>query len=274
MKQINFKMIIFFIFFLVLILFLNNSKEHFNQNNIHPLNKYFDSVNIVTIPKRKQNMINLMKKLKVDVNIIDATLVKNIDYNKLIKKNFVDISYFNDKNKGRIACHYSQIKLIKKFLNSSDKTIFIFEDDLDYNLPKDYKNIISDSMENIPNDWDIVFFGRCWDNCNKMKNIKNNLYQVFSPKCRHAYGLTRKGAEKILKYTVPMVNNGDNMYAENINNGNIIAYAIHPNIFSQNRVELGSNLGNNIKFLKKIKLKMNKLINKYSPEDIYPPICN
>ena len=35
-----------------------------------------------------------------------------------------------------------------------------------------------------------------------------------------------------------MIDNGDLMYAKNIKNGNIIAYAIHPSIFSQNRENL------------------------------------
>ena len=45
--------------------------------------------------------------------------------------------------------------------------------------------MIDDSMNNIPDDWDIVF-GRCHDNCNKKIQIKNNLYKVNNPKCRHA----------------------------------------------------------------------------------------
>jgi GR25 family glycosyltransferase involved in LPS biosynthesis len=271
-------LIIIFIIFIVIILFLNNCIENFSNDNIHPMNKYFDSVNVITVPKRKKYMIELMNKLKINVKIIDATLIKNINYNELIKNNFVTKSYYKNKNKGRIACHYSQIKLIKEFLNSNDETIFIFEDDIDKNLPDNYKEIISKSMDDIPNDWDIVFFGRCYDNCNKMKKINKNLYKVYSPKCRHAYGLTRKGAEKILKYSVPMINNGDIMYAENINNGNIIAYAANPSIFSQNRYELGSTIGNDIKLYERFINTLKKIIKIIIPtnNDIkyYPPLCS
>lgn len=250
--------IIILIILLVLLILLNNKKEHFSsipKKNV--MNKYFNSVNVITIPKRKEYMTNLMKNLNIKANMVDASLVKNIDYNELLINNFISTSYYSAKNKGRIACHYSQIKLIKKFLKSNDKTIFIFEDDIDKDIVSNYQEIIKDSMDNIPNDWDIIFFGRCWDNCSKDIKIHNNLYKVNNPKCRHAYGLSREGAKKILKYTIPMVNNGDMMYAKNIKNGNINAYAISPSIFYQNREEFGSNLGNiNSKFARMVYNKL------------------
>ena len=215
--------------------------------------------------------------MKFDANIIDATLVKNINYNELLNNNFITPDYYSEKNKGRIACHLSQIKLIKEFVKSNDKNIFIFEDDVARYKYENYKSMIDDSMNNIPDDWDIVFFGRCHDNCNKKIQIKNNLYKVNNPKCRHAYGLSKKGAKKILQYTVPMIDNGDLMYAKNIKNGNIIAYAIHPSIFSQNRENLGSNIGNGLKnrYLKILEYYMYKLRDKFilNQHNEYPPTC-
>lgn len=252
MNHFNWKIIILIILFILLIL-LNNNKEHFSsipQKNV--MNKYFNSVNVITVPKRKKHMTDLMKNLNIKANIVDASLVKDINYNELLMNNFISPSYYSTKNKGRIACHYSQIKLIKKFLKSNDETIFIFEDDIDEDIVSNYQEIIKDSMDNIPNDWDIVFFGRCWDTCFKNIKIHNNLYKVSNPKCRHAYGLSRKGAKKILKYTVPMVNNGDLMYAKNIRNGNINAYGISPSIFYQNRNNFVTNLGNYDKLYDKI----------------------
>ena len=66
-----------------------------------------------------------MEYFEIDANIIDATLVKNINYNELLNNNFITPDYYSEKNKGRIACHLSQIKLIKEFVKSNDK-IFLF----------------------------------------------------------------------------------------------------------------------------------------------------
>jgi hypothetical protein len=130
------------------------------------------------------------------------------------------------------------------------------------------------NMQKIDKDWDIIFFGMCWEICNKVKKIdKKNLYKLYSPKCRHAYGLSRKGAEKILKYTVPMVNNGDIMYAENIKQNKMQAYGIYKPIFYQNRNEYGSNLGNNIGIARKILIRINKNLFK-KKKIIYPPVCS
>ena len=265
MNNKNYKFIIILIVFLVFILFLNNKKENFSNETIHPMNKYFDSVNLISIPERKERMTKLMNKLGIKANIVDATLVKDIDYEKLYKDNFYTREYYSKKNnRGRIACHLSQIKLLKKFIKSKDKTMFIFEDDLSENIDENYKEIINKSMKYIPDDWDIVFFGRCFDYCDESLKIYKNLYKTHSPKCRHAYGVTQKGARKILKYSLPMISNGDEMYAKHIKNGNIIAYGITPSIFSQNRDEYGSTLGNAVP-------KKSVKNNIFSKE--FPPTC-
>ena len=41
------------IIFLIIILYLNNIKESFS-NDKHPINKHFDSVNVITVPSRKR----------------------------------------------------------------------------------------------------------------------------------------------------------------------------------------------------------------------------
>ena len=157
MNNKNYKFIIILIVFLVFILFLNNKKENFSNETIHPMNKYFDSVNLISIPERKERMTKLMNKLGIKANIVDATLVKDIDYEKLYKDNFYTREYYSKKNnRGRIACHLSQIKLLKKFIKSKDKTMFIFEDDLSENIDENYKEIINKSMK-YTDDWDIVF---------------------------------------------------------------------------------------------------------------------
>lgn len=269
----KYKCIFIIIIFLSLILYLNNIKETFSDK-IHPINKYFTSVSVITVPDRKKCIINTMNYFDIDANIFDATLKKNINYNELLSNNFITPEFYSQENLGRIACHLSQIKLIKEFFKSAkdDDTLFIFEDDIQQEKIKNYKNMIEDSMKNIPSNWDIVFFGRCFDDCNKMKQISKHLYKVNNPKCRHAYGLSKKGAKKILQYTVPMTDNGDLMYAKNIKNGNINAYAIHPSIFSQNRVKLGSNIGNDMKLENKL-LQYFGYLTKNKSYKQYPPTC-
>ena len=185
-----------------------------------------------------------MKSLNINANIVDASLKEYIDYDELIRNNFVSREFTIPKNTGRIACHYSHIKVIQDFLKSNNKTLFIFEDDIDNNIVSNYESIIKDSMNNIPDNWDLVYFGKCIDRCKKTENIHNNLYKLKFTLCGHAYGMTRNSDKKILKYTIPLDAAGDTMIANNISNGNIIAYGTHPSIFKQNRSVFGTTLGN------------------------------
>ena len=91
----------------------------------------------------------------------------------------------------------------------------------------------------------IIYFGRCWDKCHKQNYISDNLVRTYFPQCRHSYGVTRKGAEIIIKKSIPLIDKGgDQNIAILIENGELEAYAVTPNLFFQNRDVLGSNLNN------------------------------
>ena len=188
-----------------------------------------------------------MNNLKIQAKFISAFNKNNIDRNHLINTNFISNDY--NQNNGRIACHYSHIMVLKYFLKSNKKNCIIFEDDIkkiDFDTFKSkHQNILIESLNKLPKDYDILYFGRCWDDCKKQNYLTNNLVKVNSPKCRHSYAVSRKGAQKIIKYSLPMRRYaGDTIIARLITKGLISAYSITPPIFFQNRSQLGSNLNN------------------------------
>ena len=149
---------------------------------------------------------------------------------------------------GKIACHYSHIAVLKKFYNSNYKNCFIFEDDLkELDLDeKEYNKRIKNVMTNIPSTYDLIYFGRCWDKCHKQIYLSEYLVRSFFPQCRHAYGVTKKGAKTIIEKSLPMSKGGgDKIIANLIYNNVLEAYSVTPPIFNQNRETLGSNLSNN-----------------------------
>ena len=106
-------------------------------------------------------------------------------------------------------------------------------------------NQIKEIMDSVPDDWDMINLGRCWDNCEMSKKINPILVKLYSPKCRHAYIINRRGAKKMLKYCLPMGGfPGDNLISFFIKNGLITAYGSNRFLFSQNRAVMGSNLNN------------------------------
>ena len=62
------------------------------------LNTIVDKIYIICIPERKDNVKNIMNKLGIQYEIIDAVLKNKIDTQKLINNGF------NKKNKARKYC--------------------------------------------------------------------------------------------------------------------------------------------------------------------------
>ena len=94
-------------------------------------------------------------------------------------------------------------------------------------------------FSSIPSDYDIIYLGRCWDNCRKSIIVNGLVLKCYAPQCRHAYGVSRKGAEKIIKFSQPLEKAGDLTISTYVSKGQIIAYA-PKNPFFQNREQLGS----------------------------------
>lgn len=232
------------IFFIVgyKLYYYNNLNERF-IDNYNLLNKYFDQINVITLQKRKKYITNVMNNFKIKCNYFPAILKNNINREQLIQSGF--ISSKSKLNNGQVACQLSHITVLKNFLQSNDKNCFIFEDDLKYpNLNVNYNKIIYEVMNNLPDDYDIIYFGRCWDKCSKNISLNSYLVKCNIPQCRHSYGVTRKGAKKIINYTRNLIKPGDYTISRLIKRGIIIAYGSKPSIFIQNREQLGSNLGN------------------------------
>lgn len=234
--------IIFIICFLLIT--KRNYTENFLQkkNNLH---KYFDSIYVITLPKRKEYIKNVMNSLSIKPIYFKAIDKDKLNFTELSNKNIIKKNY---RVRGAIACQQSHLSVLKKFLKSSSKTCLILEDDLkksDLNLDE-FNSSVDNLMKDLPKTFDILYLGRCFDNCKIQKKISNNLVQNFHPKCTHAYGVTRKAAEIIIKnleYNMSMPIDWN--YATLIKEKKMKSYASYPAIFHQNRKELGSTIGSN-----------------------------
>lgn len=210
------------------------------------IEKYFDKVVVITLPERENNVKTVMKNLKIRPKIFEAIKKDKLNVEEL-KKNGV-ITKDCKLNKGRIACHLSHLSVIREFLNdpNSDR-ILIFEDDLLDNNGDDLLTVqdtIKNVMNNIPSDWDLIYFGKCWDLCSS--NIKINDYVNKSyPLCRHGYAVSKMGAIKLLEYCLPIINKNGDLHIRDLSiEGKLNIYTPNTNIFYQNRKKFGTNLGN------------------------------
>jgi len=227
------------------LVYLNLTKDKEKEEWVYD---YMDNavVYAIVIPKRKEYIDDVMKKIGIDYIPFNAVLKDAIDRDELISEGIIkkESKINKQENHGRIACHLSHIGVLKEFLKSDKDVCFVFEDDIALpNNVEDIKQKVINIIKNIPADWQMFNFGKCWDRCNNMEYI--NQYVIKSiPVCRHAYAVTRIGAQILINNTLPMVDNGDSMYRKLIEENKIIAYTTDVELFTQNRGEMGSELGN------------------------------
>lgn len=235
-------LVIILVLILLFVLILSRRKsESFNTN----VNSSLKLSYVITLPDRKNYIQKIMPGFGLNPIILPATLKSNLNKENLIKSKF--LSPESKLNIGQIACHYSHIKTLKTFLQTSEPWALIFEDDIEAAKENsNYYNLqITNILRNVSSNFDLIYLGRCYDRCEYDETITPGLVRCFWPLCRHSYIVSRKGAQYIINNTLPLKIQGDNTIANLIFKKKMLAYAAKPALFYQNRKELGSNLNNN-----------------------------
>lgn len=202
----------------------------------------FPAVEVVAMPNRKEYVNNLLKAQKINHNIFNAIIGKNLNDKILKDQGFYTLEALSDLTAGEKGCGMSHITLLLKYQNGKMPYLLVFEDDLSVsNWIEDGKWIgdhileavsISNKVE--PN-WDILYLGRCEDKCKKTGFYSNTqkIVRLSSPLCTHAYIVKTKSIPKILHYILPMNDPIDHALKELIIAEKIIAVGCNPALFTQ-----------------------------------------
>lgn len=209
------------------------------------INDHVDCVYIIALPQRRAYVDSFLKTHSIQATIVNALTVDTVDINWL--HNIAD--YATTVSLPRVMCHASHIATLETFLQSRHQTCLIFEDDVVVTTTRlsRFNWEFSSIMSTLPSSFDILYLGYCWDHCNKRTPIANSslLVKPFVPKCRHAYIVSRKGAETIIRHSTPLHSlPGDIIIGLMVKNNILDGYAVRYPLFTQNRKELGTTLGN------------------------------
>lgn len=242
----NINLFVFLILLYCLYVYTQSSREQFTitTSNKDWLEQIFDYRQIITIPVRLQYVHNFCKTFEIKPTIFNAILKSDIEYDNVHRLSL-----------GEIACTLSQEKVLNNFLETNHTNMIMFEDDnISFNSKLyeesglklgDIKEYIKNAVESLPSNWDILYLGRCWDNCSKNKRINKYLFKTYRTLCHHAIAFSRNGAKQVLKSIIHPINVPvDHLVAQLVMNGTIDAYATVIPIFYQNRDELSSTIGN------------------------------
>lgn len=191
------------------------------------------------------NILYELKKYNLNSMWSKGLKYDNFDNNYI--KTQTSPFYYKYGPKNSIAIAMSHIKTWRKFLLSDKDICVIFEDDAV--LIKDFDKELEIALQNVPNDFDILYLG-CFG-CNSdlncltvpfsfiydLKNTKIINDYVIKPKIAfalHGYVLSKKGAEKLIRYISKNISNHiDVMIFKLYNEGKIRLYSLKNRIVFQ-----------------------------------------
>jgi GR25 family glycosyltransferase involved in LPS biosynthesis len=243
--------IILFIFIIFIIFYLKNYSyfEYFSNDPIN-INHFIESIYIITIPNRLNYVTDFSKSFNLNSTI----------FNALLKSQFNNYNNIYNLKIGEIACASSHIRVLEIFIKSKNNNILIFEDDVMHYTNNNYKFVLDkikeieeydiieyiyNAYKSLPKDWDLLYLGRCWDDCQNHKKINKYLIKTNRALCNHAIIYSRKGAKIILdNISHPLQMPIDHIIANLSLSNNLNCYGTIIPIFYQNRNELSSSVGN------------------------------
>lgn len=148
--------------------------------------------------------------------------------------------------RGEICCLLSHISLwVDAHENQYDR-VAIFEDDArvltaNPSIKEPIEELYAYLQANNIEEPDILYLGKCCDYCKKLKRVYGNVYYSVRPICAHAYILSKKGIEKLLKLG-PYVRPLDMKVADAIAQGDLRVMVFQPSLFFQDVIDTESNL--------------------------------
>ena len=172
----------------------------------------FDAVFVLNLEKRNDRMerVNdVLHYLQIQFerfNAIDSEVVTGL-HNNLIGKNVTSTM----TRPGYLACLLSHLSIYKTALDRGFKRVLILEDDI--LIHKNAKENIKTFMQQVPNNWDMIYFGylplsedlQYWSylnfepvNVNPIKN-ESNVFRAKGLWCTHAYAITSKFMRDIIE---------------------------------------------------------------------------
>ncbi|MBI2731652.1 MAG: glycosyltransferase family 25 protein [Sphingobacteriales bacterium] len=233
------------------------------------LEDYFDGIYVITLERAVDRQQQVAKRL----NGLNFTFFYGVDKQQLSLPQLISDNIYNEEEAkrlnrygkgmvlGHVACALSHRKLYEHILEKGHKRVLIFEDDA---VPY-YDSLINIShpLEELPHDWEMVYFGYAKNEeaTPKLKRkqnfymalshlkllkwsplmVKNLLPKLFSPHLRragfhdllHAYGVTDTACKKLIAAQTPVVFNSDPLVSHLIMNGILNAFITTEQFFTQ-----------------------------------------
>jgi glycosyl transferase family 25 len=189
------------------------------------ISEYFDKIYCVNLDRRKERWNESSSEFQ-KWNIKGVERVSAIDGNNLIMSD-----YNTSMNPGELGLVLTNINIIKDAIEKNYNSILILEDDVVFN---DEINNISNYMELLPNDWNMLYFGGNHNTHMGLKPphiINEKVCKLHNTYTTHCIGIKNDLFEILLKVLPKLGNPLDVEYAKLQKIFNI--YSFYPAIAKQ-----------------------------------------
>lgn len=188
------------------------------------LNKYFKNIYCINLEHRKDRWDKVSEEFK-KFGIENVNKFNAVDGNKL---DYSLMTYNPLLLKGEIGVLFSHIKLIKMAKEQNLENILILEDDVCFT---NELNRLDFYMEQVPENWDLLYLGANHMMSDRLIQIKPNIVKL-----NHSFGLQCVAVkntiyDRILELSLKLGKQVDVYYTDIQKESNV--YCLHPNIALQ-----------------------------------------
>jgi GR25 family glycosyltransferase involved in LPS biosynthesis len=198
------------------------------------------------LTERKEYALSELSKHNISAKWITKFDKEYIDYDNLTQlyPKILDIMPQFDRkmSKPEISLCLKHIEAFRDAIDNNYQNIVVFEDDII--LVENFNDKLQSYMNQLPNDYDILWIGTCCD-LHSTSQDGINIYTAYSSRCTHAYLISNSGCRKMisaLKYLNSPIDWYFNFVIKNLNLKN---YWAEPDLSRQElKFESAINAGN------------------------------
>ena len=202
------------------------------------MNNYIDNVYLINMDKDTERLKEVTKICdKVGIKFQRFSGVKASDLSQNILDKYIPEEIQKYGTNGMIGCGLSHLFIWQDAVKNNYKNILVLEDDVHFT--DTFNEYIINALEEIPNDYDILYLGyKDLYSCEAPKDSSfNYIYKPYFPLLTHAMIISNKGLKKLLNLITKIDNHIDWSIANK--KKDLIIYASKKKIINQIRSLLG-----------------------------------
>lgn len=175
----------------------------------YPFDQCFDkivAVNLADAQKKREILTKHVQEIGVQkldlLNAVNGYQISDDAPIQIKNKTFTFKDLYSRMNgtvkqkKARVGCYLSHLSALKKARDENLESVLIIEDDAIFPQSDRGRESFKQSMEELPNNWDILFLGVEHDR--KPVRYSTHLDRALSVTCLHAYAVHRRCFDQLI----------------------------------------------------------------------------